>query len=163
MTEKGMSVVLVAEVTDPHIVTLTPRVNANESERGEICITYAASPSNNCVSLPVDGQISPTRINISRQKKKSSTKKKGANSLSPSTINTTCNNDNSNSKSPIIEDEEYVIKSSCRYGAGCTHIADPSHREKFWHPPLQEMTGQDSSSLTLTLSLTPSVFILFRS
>ena len=23
-----------------------------------------------------------------------------------------------------------------RYGRGCTHMNDPSHREKFWHPPL---------------------------
>lgn len=31
----------------------------------------------------------------------------------------------------------------CRYGPGCTHILDPSHREKFWHPstPIRENKG----------------------
>ena len=26
-------------------------------------------------------------------------------------------------------------RSVCRYGPGCTHMLDPSHKEKFWHPP----------------------------
>ena len=25
-------------------------------------------------------------------------------------------------------------KAYCRYGSGCTHVHDPAHREKFWHP-----------------------------
>ena len=29
-----------------------------------------------------------------------------------------------------------VRKIICRYGRGCTHMNDPSHRERFWHPPL---------------------------
>jgi hypothetical protein len=29
----------------------------------------------------------------------------------------------------------------CRYGRGCTHMSDSSHREKFWHPPVPTLTG----------------------
>ncbi len=32
-------------------------------------------------------------------------------------------------------------KSMCRYGRGCTHLIDPSHREKFWHPPALAIDG----------------------
>ena len=28
----------------------------------------------------------------------------------------------------------------CRYGRGCSHINDPSHRERFWHPPVPTLT-----------------------
>ena len=38
--------------------------------------------------------------------------------------------------------EGFRIKSVCRYGPGCTHIADYNHREKFWHPSVQELTGK---------------------
>ena len=30
----------------------------------------------------------------------------------------------------------------CRYGRGCTHKSDPSHRERFWHPPVPELNGE---------------------
>ena len=26
----------------------------------------------------------------------------------------------------------------CRYGLGCTHMADPVHHQRFWHPTLPE-------------------------
>lgn len=26
----------------------------------------------------------------------------------------------------------------CRYGMGCTHVTDPVHRERFWHPPVPD-------------------------
>lgn len=29
-----------------------------------------------------------------------------------------------------------VRKVLCRYGMGCTHVTDPLHRERFWHPPV---------------------------
>lgn len=29
----------------------------------------------------------------------------------------------------------------CRYGRGCTHMHDSSHRERFWHPALSALTG----------------------
>lgn len=34
-----------------------------------------------------------------------------------------------------------IRKSCCRYGRGCTHINDPSHRVKFWHPYAPQFTG----------------------
>lgn len=29
----------------------------------------------------------------------------------------------------------------CRYGCGCTHLSDTLHREKFWHPKVQQLRG----------------------
>jgi len=29
-----------------------------------------------------------------------------------------------------------IRKIICRYGHGCTHLLDPSHKEKFWHPSI---------------------------
>ena len=29
----------------------------------------------------------------------------------------------------------------CRYGRGCTHIQDPIHKERFWHPAPPQLTG----------------------
>lgn len=29
----------------------------------------------------------------------------------------------------------------CRYGCGCTHLSDALHREKFWHPKIQQLRG----------------------
>jgi hypothetical protein len=29
----------------------------------------------------------------------------------------------------------------CRYGRGCTHMHDTSHRDRFWHPPMPALTG----------------------
>jgi len=29
----------------------------------------------------------------------------------------------------------------CRYGRGCTH-QDPSHKERFWHPPVPEISDE---------------------
>ena len=34
-----------------------------------------------------------------------------------------------------------VRKIVCRYGRGCTH-QDPSHKERFWHPPVPEITDE---------------------
>jgi len=33
-----------------------------------------------------------------------------------------------------ISDNKPVRKIICRYGRGCTHIYDPVHKERFWHP-----------------------------
>jgi hypothetical protein len=30
----------------------------------------------------------------------------------------------------------------CRYGRGCTHILDAVHKERFWHPPIQQLTSE---------------------
>ena len=30
----------------------------------------------------------------------------------------------------------------CRYGRGCTHKLDPSHRDRFWHPTVPELNGE---------------------
>lgn len=52
----------------------------------------------------------------------------------------------------VIIDNLLIRRSICRYGCGCTHISDPSHREKFWHPPLKSMSGKISISLFPALS-----------
>ena len=30
----------------------------------------------------------------------------------------------------------------CRYGRGCTHKSDPSHNDRFWHPSVPELNGE---------------------
>lgn len=30
----------------------------------------------------------------------------------------------------------------CRYGSGCTHILDPNHKEKFWHPAAPKLNNE---------------------
>ena len=40
------------------------------------------------------------------------------------------------------KDEAPVRKVICRYGSGCTHLLDPAHREKFWHPKAQRLEGK---------------------
>jgi len=40
------------------------------------------------------------------------------------------------------KNENLAKKTICRYGCGCTHLLDPSHREKFWHPKAQQLTGK---------------------
>lgn len=40
------------------------------------------------------------------------------------------------------KEEVLVRKCICRYGSGCTHILDPAHREKFWHPKVQRLDGK---------------------
>jgi hypothetical protein len=43
--------------------------------------------------------------------------------------------------------ENIIRKSCCRYGSGCTHINDPSHRDKFWHPRAPRINGEDEHKL----------------
>lgn len=40
--------------------------------------------------------------------------------------------------------DQPVRKIICRYGPGCTHLLDPSHREKFWHPRVPKLNGGES-------------------
>lgn len=43
----------------------------------------------------------------------------------------------------------------CRYGPGCTHMLDPAHREKFWHPRMQKLNGKQrcpSAQWSLTIA-----------
>ena len=37
--------------------------------------------------------------------------------------------------------EKQIRKIICRYGRGCTHMHDPIHRERFWHPSAPVLTG----------------------
>lgn len=36
----------------------------------------------------------------------------------------------------------YTRKIVCRYGRGCTHKSDPSHRDRFWHPDIPELSSE---------------------
>ena len=60
-------------------------------------------------------------------------------------IDTADEDDLSATKVPNINDST-VRKSCCRYGRGCTHLNDPSHREKFWHPYAPQFTGKLNES-----------------
>jgi hypothetical protein len=42
------------------------------------------------------------------------------------------------------KDEVIIRKVICRYGCGCTHLLDATHREKFWHPKIQRLEGNFS-------------------
>lgn len=46
------------------------------------------------------------------------------------------------------KDEAIVRKVICRYGCGCTHILDPAHREKFWHPKIYKLDGKKPTLLS---------------
>lgn len=59
------------------------------------------------------------------------------------------------------KDEPASRKSMCRYGPGCTHIMDPSHREKFWHPRIQKLNGTFIKILPLVHSSNSIRVILF--
>mmetsp|Transcript_31399 Transcript_31399/g.69937 ORF Transcript_31399/g.69937 Transcript_31399/m.69937 type:complete len:955 (+) Transcript_31399:90-2954(+) len=37
--------------------------------------------------------------------------------------------------------EPIAALSYCRYGSGCTHMLDPYHREKFWHPCVPQLSN----------------------
>ena len=49
-------------------------------------------------------------------------------------------------KISINSSQAPVRKIICRYGPGCTHLLDPSHKEKFWHPstPIHHNYDYDS-------------------
>eukprot|EP00596_Hydrurales_sp_CCMP1899_P000367 CAMPEP_0119046274 /NCGR_PEP_ID=MMETSP1177-20130426/45527_1 /TAXON_ID=2985 /ORGANISM="Ochromonas sp, Strain CCMP1899" /LENGTH=938 /DNA_ID=CAMNT_0007019197 /DNA_START=345 /DNA_END=3160 /DNA_ORIENTATION=+ len=66
-------------------------------------------------------------------------------------------NANSSSNNRLQEEFNFQLNSSCmaadqkfsttgkiicRYGRGCTHMHDSSHRERFWHPTLSALTGE---------------------
>ena len=42
-----------------------------------------------------------------------------------------------------MEEPRKVI---CRYGRGCTHFQDPSHKDLFWHPPTNSLTEEQLKS-----------------
>lgn len=45
------------------------------------------------------------------------------------------------------KNEPPLRKVICRYGSGCTHMLDPAHREKFWHPKVHKVNGTIGSQL----------------
>lgn len=53
--------------------------------------------------------------------------------------------------------DSVLRKSMCRYGPGCTHIMDPSHKEKFWHPRVLKLNGKTR----FFLSQLPSIIFYF--
>eukprot|EP00981_Chlorochromonas_danica_P002840 scaffold549_cov174-Ochromonas_danica.AAC.24 len=42
--------------------------------------------------------------------------------------------------------DQPIRKIICRYGPGCTHLLDPSHREKFWHPRVPKLNEEKIKS-----------------
>ena len=44
-------------------------------------------------------------------------------------------------KVSVISDNKPVRKIICRYGRGCTHMYDPVHKERFWHPSCPVLNG----------------------
>jgi len=40
------------------------------------------------------------------------------------------------------KEDATIRKIVCRYGSGCTHILDPIHKERFWHPRPPPLTGE---------------------
>lgn len=128
---------------------VSPRSMESGDDTGDDMSVSYPSPS-----MTTSGKPSPTRIKIVKHRKVIVKRQKKQSQQSPSSHfdrsvteagettvdNQTCDNDPSNTDN----DEEIVAipKPGCRYGAGCTHIADPAHRMKFWHPVVQELTGK---------------------
>eukprot|EP01041_Mallomonas_annulata_P007804 gene7804-15968_t len=46
------------------------------------------------------------------------------------------------SKVAVVADNKPIRKIICRYGRGCTHIYDPIHKDRFWHPPCPHLNVQ---------------------
>ena len=40
-----------------------------------------------------------------------------------------------------VDSKPTSSKIICRYGRGCTHMQDPIHRDRFWHPSVPQLTG----------------------
>jgi hypothetical protein len=47
-------------------------------------------------------------------------------------------NDESSPTVPFVKHHRKVF---CRYGRGCTHISDPVHNERLWHPAAPHING----------------------
>lgn len=41
----------------------------------------------------------------------------------------------------FAQNDIVIRRSRCRYGSGCTHIFDPSHRDRFWHPSAPKLNS----------------------
>ena len=50
-------------------------------------------------------------------------------------------NDDISKPSLKSKNDPVMMRAICRYGPGCTHILDPTHREKFWHLVRPQYTG----------------------
>ena len=59
-----------------------------------------------------------------------------------------------------------VRKIICRYGRGCTHMHDLSHRERFWHPVVPQLTSMFKEFLSIVfpmlISLKSHFFMLLE-
>ena len=40
-----------------------------------------------------------------------------------------------------VHEIKHIKKIACRYGRGCTHTHDPTHNDRFWHPPVPVLNG----------------------
>lgn len=47
----------------------------------------------------------------------------------------------SDNNGSFAQSEVLIRRSYCRYGSGCTHILDPSHRDRFWHPSAPKLNS----------------------
>lgn len=163
------NLVVFPDVMEAQVLKLSPRSMESGDDTGDdLSISYP-SPANPSPSITATGKPSPTRIKIVKHRKilvKRRIKQQPQPSpdLDQSVQNQTLQqqqdnvppagglpfptiqqqqllSDNDNSNTDMEEEIIAIPKPGCRYGAGCTHMADPSHRMKFWHPIVQELTG----------------------
>jgi len=50
----------------------------------------------------------------------------------------------SDNNGSFAQNDVVIRRSCCRYGSGCTHIFDPSHRDRFWHPSAPKLNSTKS-------------------
>ena len=59
-----------------------------------------------------------------------------------STVNSALNSNTLQSPNMAAANAKQPRRVICRYGRGCTHIMDPVHKERFWHPYIPQLTGK---------------------
>lgn len=55
-----------------------------------------------------------------------------------------------------------VRKIICRYGRGCTHMHDTTHREKFWHPAMPALTCAVMYAFMSFMSITTFTVVCYH-
>ncbi len=151
--------VIFADAAEGSTIKISPRSMESGDDTGDELSISNPSPSN----PSTNGKPAPTRIKIvrhrkvivKRQKKLQSSDQvivsRGDVAESDTALSPTVMQSQQNVHSEVEDESIPIPKPACRYGAGCTHSADPSHRFKFWHPIVHELSGKSQIFRLLSL------------
>ncbi len=148
--QSANKLVIFADAAEGSTIKVSPRSMESGDDTGDDLSVSNPSPSNPSTS----GKPTPTRIKIVRHRKvivKRQKKLQSPDQLivshgdvteSDAAVSPALMQSEQNVHSEVEDESIPMPKPACRYGAGCTHIADPSHRFKFWHPIVHELSGK---------------------